>query len=261
MGQLNGKRALVTGASSGIGQAIAIGLAKEGAIVAVHGRSLEKLGETVRTIEEAGSQAIPLVADFSDESSIKPMCNEALQQLGGIDIVVNNAGMDLGAYNVVDTQEEDWDLLYRVNLKTYFLVSKYTAPTMIEQNQGGRFINIGSIAGKMANASLTHYNSAKMAVTGFSRSFAAEMGEHGITVNTVCPGFTETKLNTIIFNDMAKESGRPYQDIHDEEMLNNMLHTLVMPEDTANLAVFLATDKARAITAQDINVCAGLCLW
>ena len=261
MGQLSKKRAFVTGASSGIGQAIAIGMAKEGADVAVHGRNLEALADTIQAIEAAGTKAVPVVADFADEASVKPICKEALEGLGGIDIVVNNAGMDLGGYNVAETDEADWDLLYQVNLKTYFLVSKYTAPTMIEQKAGGRYINVGSIGGKIAQPGLAHYNSAKMAVTGFGRSFAAEMGEHGITVNTICPGFTETKLNSIIFNDMAKESGRPYDEIHDEEMLGNMLKTLILPDDIANLAVFLASDKARAITAQDINVCAGLCLW
>ena len=261
MGQLSDRRAFVTGASSGIGQAIAIEMAKEGANLAVHGRSLEKLGDTIQAIEAAGSKAVPLVADFEDESSIKPMCANALAGLGGIDIVVNNAGMDLGGFNVVDTDEAGWDMLYQVNMKTYFLVCKYTAPAMIEQKTGGRIINVGSIGGKLAQASLAHYNSAKMAVTGFGRSFAAEVGEHGITVNTICPGFTETKLNSIIFNDMAKESGRSYDEIHDEEMLGNMLKMLIMPDDIAHLAVFLATDKARAITGQDINVCAGLCLW
>jgi NAD(P)-dependent dehydrogenase (short-subunit alcohol dehydrogenase family) len=261
MAELSGKRAFVTGASSGIGQAVAIAMAKEGADVAVHGRSLDALGETVQAIGAAGAKAVPVIADFADEASVKPICAEALDGLGGIDIVVNNAGMDLGGYNVVDTNEADWDQLYQVNLKTYFLISKYTAPTMIGQKTGGRFINVGSIGGKIAQAGLAHYNSAKMAITGFGRSFAAEMGEHAITVNTICPGFTETKLNSIIFNDMAKESGRPYDEIHDEEMLGNMLHMLILPDDIAHLAVFLASDKARAITAQDINVCAGLCLW
>jgi NAD(P)-dependent dehydrogenase (short-subunit alcohol dehydrogenase family) len=261
MDQLSGKRAFVTGASSGIGQAIAIGMAREGANVAVHGRSLEALADSVQGIEASGAQAVPVIADFSDEANVKPICEQALEGLGGIDIVVNNAGMDLGGYTVIDTDEADWDRLYQVNLKTYFLISKYTAPAMIGQKTGGRYINIGSIGGKIAQAGLAHYNSAKMAVTGFGRSFAAEMGEHGITVNTICPGFTETKLNLIIFNDMAKESGRPYDEIHDEEMLGNMLHMLILPDDIANLAVFLASDKARAITAQDINVCAGLCLW
>ena len=261
MAELSGKRAFVTGASSGIGQAVAIAMAKEGANVAVHGRSLDALGETVQAIGAAGAKAVPVIADFADEASVKPICAEALDGLGGIDIVVNNAGMDLGGYNVVDTGEADWDQLYQVNLKTYFLISKYTAPTMIGQNTGGRYINVGSIGGKIAQAGLAHYNSAKMAIAGFGRSFAAEMGEHAITVNTICPGFTETKLNSIIFNDMAKESGRPYDEIHDEEMLGNMLHMLILPDDIAHLAVFLASDKARAITAQDINVCAGVCLW
>lgn len=261
MGQLSGKRAFVTGANSGIGQAIAIEMAKEGANVAVHGRSLEKLEDTIRAIEATGSKAVPLVADFEDESTIKPMCTDALRELGGIDIVVNNAAMDLGGVNVVDIDGVGWDTLYQVNMKTYFLVSKFTAPAMIEQKTGGRFINVGSVGGKLAQAGLAHYNSAKMAVTGFGRSFAAEVGEHGITVNTICPGFTETKLNSIIFNDMARETGRPYDEIHDEEMLGNMLKMLILPADIAHLAVFLASDKARAITAQDINVCAGLCLW
>jgi NAD(P)-dependent dehydrogenase (short-subunit alcohol dehydrogenase family) len=261
MGQLSEKRAFVTGANSGIGQAIAIGMAKEGANVAVHGRSLEKLEDTIQAIEATGAKAVPVIADFADESSIKPMCDEALAGLSGVDIVVNNAGMDLGVYNVVDIEEVGWDLLYQVNLKTYFLISKYTAPTMIEQKTGGRYINIGSIGGKIAQAGIAHYNSAKMAVTGFGRCFAAEMGEHGITVNTICPGFTETKLNTIMFKDMAEQSGRPYDEIHDENMLNNMLKMLIVPDDIAHLAVFLATEKARAITGQDINVCAGICLW
>lgn len=259
--ELEGQRAFVTGASSGIGQACAYALAKEGAAVVVHGRTVEKLSETLTTLRDLRAPAFPIVADFEDEAAIKPMCDEAMGLLGGIDIVVNNAGMDLGAYSVIDTDPAAWDTLYRVNLKAYFLVSKYLGRRMVDQKRGGRFIFIGSIAGKIAQAELAHYNSAKIAVIGLARSFAAEMGAHGITVNTICPGFTETKLNAIIFQDMAQQTGRRYEEIHDEAMMNNMLKAVIMPEDIGHLCAFLASPRARCITGQDINVCAGMCLW
>ena len=256
-GELAGKRALVTGATSGIGKAIAESYAREGAVVAVQARSAARASETLESIAADGGTAIAVAADLTDSSAIEAMCNEAIERLGGIDIVMNNAGV--GDYKkVVDMDESFWDRIMDVNLKAPFLISKFTLPTMIEQGSGGVQLFNASTNAKTADAEWTAYNTTKHGLVGFVRCLAAEVGPQGIRVNAICPGWVDTKMAVEVHEDFARDMKQPYEKVFDESMRLNMLSEIIPPQAIADMAVYLAGAGGTYITGQAINVCAGL---
>lgn len=257
---LSGKRALVTGSGSGMGRAIAEALAREGAEVACHGRTPARVAEVVESIKQAGGRAFAVGADLQDSTAIKAMCEEAVGTLGGIDIVVNNAGVaDYRA--VVDMDEEMWDWIIDTNLKAPFLVTKHTLPAMLAQGDGGRLIYTASTNAKTADAEWSAYNTSKHGLVGFVRCLAAEVGSSGITANAICPGWVATKMAVEMHEKFAAEMQRPYDEVYDESMRTNMLGEILPPETIADFAVYLAGETGRYITGQSINVCAGLSYW
>ena len=258
--ELQDARALVTGAASGIGRAIAVAFAREGATVAVHARDADRARETLEEISQAGGKAFPIAADLSDSLQIEKMCAAAIDRLGGIDIVVNNAGVAAMA-RVVDMEESLWDQTMTINLKAPFLVSKHTMPQMLEQKHGGSLLFIASTNGKTADAEWTAYNSSKHGLLGFAKCLAAEMGPEGIRVNAICPGWIETKMATDLHKTLAEQSGKPFAEIYDESMRFNMMSALIPSQDIADMAVYLSGARGRYITGQAINVDAGLCYW
>ena len=185
------------------------------------------------------------------------MCKAAIERLGGIDVVVNNAGV-ADVKKVVDMDEAMWDWIMAVNLKAPYLVSKHTLPTMIEQGAGGVQLFNASTNAKTADAEWTAYNTTKHGLVGFVRCLAAEVGEHDIRVNAICPGWIETKMAVALHEDMARGLGEPYEKVYDESMRTNMLSALIPPTAIAEMAVYLAGDPGRYVTGQAINVCAGL---
>jgi 3-hydroxybutyrate dehydrogenase len=257
---LEGKRALVTGAGSGIGRAVAEALAAEGVTVAVHSRSAARVKATLGAIAAAGGKAFPVVADMTKPAEIKRMCANALKRLGGIDIVVNNAGV-ADMKPVVEMDERFWDGILDVNLKAPFLVSKYTLPTMIKQGKGGSILFTSSTNGKTADADWSAYNASKHGLIGLMRCLAAEVGKHAIRVNAVCPGWVTTKMADDLHRKMAKSAGRPFEQVYDESMRFNMLRALIPAEDEAAMYVYLAGEPGRYVSGQAINVCGGLCYW
>ena len=256
-GKLAGKRALVTGAASGIGKSIAESYAREGAVVAVQARSIERSAETLESITAEGGEAFAVAADLTDTGEIEAMCQQAIERLGGIDIVMNNAGV--GEYKkVVDMEESFWDRIMDVNLKAPFLVSKYTLPAMIEQGAGGVQLFNASTNAKTADADWTAYNATKHGLGGFVRCLAAEVGPQGIRVNAICPGWIDTKMAVELHEDFAREMKEPYEKVYDESMRLNMLSEIIPPQAVADMAVFLAGEGGTYVTGQAINVCAGL---
>jgi len=256
-GALSGKRALVTGAASGIGRAIAESYAREGAIVAVQARSAERAEETLASIAAQGGTAFAVAADLTDGAAIEAMCHQAIERLGGIDIVMNNAGV--GAYRkVVDMDEAFWDNIMAVNLKAPFLVAKFTLPAMIEQGSGGVQLFNASTNAKTADAEWTAYNTTKHGLVGFVRCLAAEVGPQGIRVNAICPGWIDTKMAVDLHEDFARDMKQPYEKVFDESMRLNMLSEIIPPRAVADMAVYLAGAGGAYITGQAINVCAGL---
>jgi NAD(P)-dependent dehydrogenase (short-subunit alcohol dehydrogenase family) len=258
--RLAGKRALVTGAASGIGRAVAETFAREGATVAVHARTLARGRETVDAITTAGGRAIGVAADLADSKAIEAMCADAIARLGGIEILVNNAGMaDSG--KVTDLSESLWDSIMAVNLKAPFLVSKFILPAMLARGEGGVIIFTASTNGKTADAEWTAYNTSKHGLIGFMRCLAAEVGKSQIRVNALCPGWLETKMAHEVLGKIAAEAGHEPGAFYDEVMRTNMMGALLPASTAADLALFLASDEGRYITGQAINVCAGLCTW
>jgi len=257
---LKGKRALVTGAASGIGKAVSQALAAEGVAVACHARSAARLKETLAAIKAAKGKAFAVTADMEKPAEIKRMCAAAIRGLGGIDIVVNNAGVaDMSP--VTEMDERFWDWILDTNLKAPFLVTKYTLPTMIKQAKGGSILFTSSTNGKTADANWSAYNASKHGLIGLMRCLAAEVGKHDIRVNAVCPGWVATKMADDLHRKMAEEANRPFEEVYDESMRFNMLRALIPAEDEADMYVYLASERGRAISGQAINVCGGLCYW
>ena len=243
---LDGKVALVTGASRGIGRAIALRLASEGAKVAINYAGSTAKSEAVKTeIEQNGGEAILVQADVSDSASVDAMVAKVIEAFGQIDILVNNAGITRDGL-MMRMKDEDFDAVINTNLKGVFYCTKVVSKLMMKK-RSGRIINMASVVGLMGNAGQTNYAAAKAGVIGFSKSAAKELAARGITVNMVAPGFIATDM-TAAMTDKAKEmtlTGIP-------------LKRMGEPEDVANAVLFLASDNASYITGQTINVDGGM---
>ncbi len=243
---LGGKVALVTGASRGIGRAIALRLAGEGAKVAINYAGNTAKAEAVKAeIEQNGGEAILVQADVADSSAVEAMVAKVTEAFGQIDILVNNAGITRDAL-LMRMKEEDFDAVVNTNLKGVFHCTKTVSKLMMKK-RSGRIINMASVVGIMGNAGQTNYAAAKAGVIGFSKSAAKELAARGITVNVVAPGFIDTDM-TAAMTDKAKEltlTGIP-------------MKKMGTPEDVANAVLFLASDCASYITGQTVNVDGGM---
>jgi NAD(P)-dependent dehydrogenase (short-subunit alcohol dehydrogenase family) len=253
---LTGKRALVTGAARGIGARTAESLVREGATVALHARRLDQLDAVSDSVRALGGEPIRVSGDLTDGASIAAFCEEAISALGGIDIVINNAG--IAAHGpVVDLEEDEWDQVMDVNLKAPFLVTRHTLPTMLAQGTGGAFVFNASSSARMAQAERSVYNATKAGLVGFTRCLAEEVGMHGIRANAVCAGWIATEMAIELHQQMAEEEGVPFEELYDQGMRVNAMKAIIPPEDVADMMVFLAGPGARHVTAQSIYVCAG----
>lgn len=243
---LDGKIALVTGGSRGIGRAVAIELAKEGAAVAINYAGNKAAAEEVQSIiTQMGGKAMIIQADVSNEKSAMQMVEEVIAQLGGIDILVNNAGITRDGL-FIRMKEEDWNAVINTNLTGIFNCTKVAAKYMMKK-RSGRIINMSSVSGIMGNAGQTNYAAAKAGVIGFTKSLAREMASRGITVNAVAPGFIATDM-TAAMPEKAQE----------HVLTSIPLGKMGKPEDIANAVLFLASDKASYITGQVIHVDGGM---
>ena len=243
---LDGKIALVTGGSRGIGRAVAIELAKEGAAVAINYAGNKAAAEEVQSIiTQMGGKAMIIQADVSDEKSAMQMVEEVIAQLGGIDILVNNAGITRDGL-FIRMKEEDWNAVINTNLTGIFNCTKVAAKYMMKK-RSGRIINMSSVSGIMGNAGQTNYAAAKAGVIGFTKSLAREMASRGITVNAVAPGFIATDM-------MAAMPVKAQEHV----LTSIPLGKMGKPEDIANAVLFLASDKASYITGQVIHVDGGM---
>jgi NAD(P)-dependent dehydrogenase (short-subunit alcohol dehydrogenase family) len=243
MNSLQGKRALVTGGSRGIGAAIAKALAAEGASVAItYERSKDKAQEVVSEIEATGGKAVALAANSADPAAVRSSIEQTVAALGGLDILVNNAGIARHG-NVEDITLEDIDSLLNVNIRAVILASQAAIPHL---GKGGRIINIGSCLGERVQwGGVTVYSMTKSAMTSFTRGLSRELGPQGVTVNTVQPGPTNTDMNP---SDGEAAAG----------MKNSMsLGEYGTPEDIAAAVVFLAGPGGKQITGTAITVDGG----
>lgn len=245
---LEGKTALVTGGSRGIGRAICLALAKEGADIAVcYANGADGANETVRICSEYGVKACAVKADVSVSEDVSALISKVKADYGSIDILVNNAGITRDNL-IMKMNECDFDSVIDTNLKGTFLCIQNIARLMLKQ-KSGRIINISSVVGVSGNAGQANYAASKAGIIGLTKSVAKELGSRGITVNAVAPGFIETDMT----------AGLP-ADVVDEMKKSIPMKTLGQVEDVANLVAFLASDNARYITGQVICVDGGMAM-
>ncbi len=253
---LEGRRALVTGAASGIGAEIARAFARQGAHVAVHARSAARAAGTVESIRATGGQAFAAPADLRDRAAIRPMCKAAVDALGGLDILVNNAGV----YTRKPVEEMDlasWDRLVETNLTAPYLVSQACIPALRDSGAGASVLFVSSIAANSYSAGWGTYAMTKNGLNAFMHCLADELGGFGIRVNALCPGWVETDMARDAHRGMAETAGVAYDSLYATNMRANMLGTLVTVDTVADMAVFLASARGRHITAQELTVCGG----
>ena len=245
MGKLDDKIAIVTGGGSGIGQAIALGLAREGCDVALCGRRLEPLQETVRQIEALGRRALALSVDVSRGEAVQGFVDEVVKVFGRVDILVNNAGVTRDNL-LIRMTEEQWDEVLTTNLKGAFLFGKAVARPMMKQ-RGGSIVQISSIIGLIGNAGQCNYAASKAGLIALTQSMAKELASRNIRVNAVAPGFIVSQMTKALPEALRTK------------MLGEIpLGRFGAGEDIANAVVFLASEDASYVTGQVLSVNGGM---
>lgn len=239
------KVAVVTGAAQGIGRAIALGFAREGAKVVVADLQADKAKSVAGELQALGAEGHPVEVDVAEESSVKRLAEQTFNRFGRVDILVNDAGVYLQAA-VVDMSEEDWDRTMNINLGGNFLCSRAFIPSMRAQ-KSGRIISIASSIAYYGAKQFAHYAASKAAIIGFVKALARELGPDGITVNAICPGSANTAM--------------PRRHRSEEEVMARLRSTplghVLEPEDIVGPILFLASDAASYITGQAYNVNCG----
>jgi NAD(P)-dependent dehydrogenase (short-subunit alcohol dehydrogenase family) len=249
-GRLEGKRAIVTGASRGIGRAIALRLAAEGADTALVGRSQQDLDETLRGIEALNGMAWTHIVDVRSPSDIDGLVEAALSRWEGVDILVNNAGVIEEESNFLNLSEVSWMSVLDTNLKGAYLVGQRVARVMASCG-GGAIVNISSIDGLGADGSFTAYNTSKAGIYGLTRTMALDLAPKGIRVNALSPGYVDTELNEIALGHKLMERMRT-------QFSRTPMNRMVKPEEIASACLFLVSEDSSAITGQNLVVDCGL---
>lgn len=253
-GRLAGRTALITGASRGIGRAIAEAYAREGADLMLAATSLEGLAEVADTLEGAGTQVVRLSADLSDMSAVEGLFAEAVAT-GRIDILVNNAGIYIGRPFEKYTMEE-LDRLMKVNVYAVFRLTQLAVSHMREQG-GGKIVQISSTAGKWESPNQAAYNTTKHAVVGMSKCVALENATFGINVNTICPGMVETDMINN-FEVHADAAGVSLEELKAGMYARIPMGRFMAPEEIAHLAVYLGSAESDGMTGQTITISGGM---
>jgi 3-oxoacyl-[acyl-carrier protein] reductase len=243
---LSGKVAFVTGASRGIGKAIAIALGKSGANVACLARSVDKLNETVAEIKAAGGSATAYACDVADGAAVQQVFDTVVEANGGrLDIVVNNAGVTKDGL-LPKMTDDDWDTVLDTNLRSVFVICR-AATGLMRKQRSGRIINISSVSGFRGNPGQVNYSASKAGVLGMTRAIAREIGGRSVTCNAICPGFISTEMTAAMgeaMGDLIKK--------------NIPLKRYGEAEEIADAVLFLASDSGAYITGQVITVDGGL---
>ncbi len=243
--QLDGKVALVTGAAQGIGKAIALLLAEEGADVVISDLNLDLASAVASEVKSLGRRSLAIEGNVADSQSVEAMISEVVEQFGGIDILVNNAGITKDAL-ILRMKDDDWDKVMAVNLKGTFNCMRAALKPMAKQ-RAGKIVNIASIVGLMGNAGQVNYAASKAGVIGMTKTVAREFAARGLNVNAVAPGFIETAMTDAI-PEKAKN-----------ELISNIpMKKLGSADDVAKAVLFLVSDDSAYITGQVISVNGGM---
>jgi NAD(P)-dependent dehydrogenase (short-subunit alcohol dehydrogenase family) len=240
---LSGRTVFVTGATSGLGRHFAKVLAGAGAAVAITGRRADRLATVEREIADAGGRSVAIVLDVTDDTRISPAFDEAEARLGPINVLLNNAGMNLPG-PVLDRTLDEFDSVLRTDLRAPFVLAREAGRRMVARGQGGRIINVGSIGSLRVLPGLTAYCIAKAAIAMMTQCLAREWARHEIKVNAICPGYVETELNSDWF---ATERGK-------EQIRSFPTRRLIGEQDLDGLLLLLASDASRAISGSLLTV-------
>jgi 3-oxoacyl-[acyl-carrier protein] reductase len=243
---LEGKTALITGAARGIGKAVAIKFASEGANIAFTDIQLDQnMKDLEKELNALGVKGKGYVSDASSLADSEKVVNEIFEDFGGLDVLVNNAGITRDTL-LMRMAEPDWDLVMKVNLKSVFNLTKATLKIFLKQRSGS-IINMSSVVGVSGNAGQSNYSASKAGIIGFTKSVAAELGARNIRCNAIAPGFIETEM-----------TGKLPEDVREQWTKSIPLQRAGTPDDVADTALFLASDLSGYVTAQVINVCGGM---
>lgn len=242
---LTGKKALVTGASRGIGKAVALKLAAEGAEVIVTATSLERAKQTADQIVALGHKAIPVKVDVGVSADVEALFQVVVAEFGSLDILVNNAGITRDGL-LMRMKDEDWDSVLDVNLKGTFLCTR-EAIKLMAKAKSGRIVTISSVVGEMGNAGQANYCASKAGIIGFTKAVAREYAKRNITVNAVAPGFIETDMTGVLT-----------EGVRDELLKQIPVNRFGAPEDIANAVYYLVSDLGSYVTGQVLSVNGGM---
>jgi 3-oxoacyl-[acyl-carrier protein] reductase len=255
-GRLAGRIALITGASRGIGRAIARGYAREGAAVAVTARSAAELQALVDEVQQDGGRAVAIAADLADPAAPAQVVSQVLDSLGTIDILVNNAGIggSAGPNPIVHFDDGLWHKTLALNLTTPYLLTKAVLPVLLAK-KWGRIINIASINSKLPSLHAVAYTASKHGLLGLTRTVALEVARDGITVNAICPGPVRTVMND---RRVEYDAKRLNLSVAELESRLTPIGRRLEPDEIVPMAVLLASEESAAITGQAFNICGGM---
>ena len=252
---LRQKVAIVTGGATGIGKAIAVNLAKNGARVAIASRNPKRLEAAKADFANLGLPVLALPVDLRKKEQIQRAVAEVADKWGAIHILVNNAGIS-GLSRLDDPDDVKWFDILDTNLSGMYLITKEVLK-LIADHSGGRIINISSVLGKFGVAGYTAYCTTKHGMIGFTRALALEVVERGITVNTVCPGWVDTDMARRGIDESAAHQGITPQQFYEQAVAAVPIKRFLDPDEVAELVCYLASDLAKGITGQAINICGG----
>ncbi len=258
MAKLQGRVALVTGGGRGIGRAVAVAFAAEGAKVAVTARTAAELQEVVAAARAAGGEAVAVTTDVADRAAVQHLLGRVQETLGPVEVLVNNAGIGSSAdpRPVLEYDDAFWDLTLAVNLTAPYLLCKAVLPGMVAR-RWGRIINVASINSRLPTLHGAAYVASKHGLLGLTRVLALEVAKDGITVNAICPGPVHTAMND---KRVAYDAQRRGVSFEEQERSMTLLGRRIEPDEIAPLAVYLASDDARMMTGQALNLDGGICM-
>lgn len=251
---------IVTGASQGIGRAIALEFATGGDIIVLAARNRAGLEETASAVEMSGGRPIVVETDVTERISVEQMVRHVVDQHGRINVLVNNSGVGGPSGRLWEVDPDDWMSTFDVNVFGVFLVSRAVLPVMVEQGSGSVII-VGSISGKRPLFGRSSYTTTKTALIGLTRTLAAEAGPHGVRVNLVSPGFVTGARIDWVIEAQAKARGLTGEEVRAEFEDESPLRRLTEPEDVARTIAFLASPDAAGLTGADVNVNSGVVMY
>jgi D-sorbitol dehydrogenase (acceptor) len=254
--RLKDKVALVTGGARGIGRAVALRYAEEGAVCAIADLRLEDAASVVGEIEQAGRKAFPLAVDVTRQDSIDAMMAELVRRAGRVDILFNNAGI-FEIQPVLEITRESWDRVFAVNTKGLFFVLQAAARRMAEQGSGGKIINLASEAGRQGQPLVLHYCASKAAVISITQSAGMALAKQKINVNAIAPGVIDTPMWDIVDSLFAKYENLAIGEKKKQVGRSVPYGRMGVPEDIVGAAVFLASAESDYVVGQTLNVCGG----